>query len=136
DRLQQICATEGVAAEPEALQIVARRAAGSMRDSQSLLEQLLAFGGTTITVADVHSLLGTAHAARLGALAGCVVRHDAAAALNEVEMAVAQGVDLGALTEQLLGYFRDALAALVGCPPELMLHTSSGELAVVRTLVQ
>src|SRR5438309_777537 len=95
ERLQHICQAEGVEAEPEALQIVARRAAGSMRDSQSLLEQLLAFGGTTITVADVHSLLGTAHAARLGALAGCIVRHDAAAALNEVEMAVAQGVDLG-----------------------------------------
>src|SRR4051812_35857679 len=45
DRLHQICAAEGVQAEPEALQIVARRAAGSMRDSQSLLEQLLSFGG-------------------------------------------------------------------------------------------
>src|SRR5437660_12634249 len=44
DRLQQICASEGVEADPEALAILARRAAGSMRDSQSLLEQLLAFG--------------------------------------------------------------------------------------------
>src|SRR5438132_4555839 len=65
ERLQHICATERVEAEPEALQIVARRAAGSMRDSQSLLEQLLSFGGQRITVADVHSLLATAHSARL-----------------------------------------------------------------------
>ena len=49
ERLQQICANEGVEAEPEALQIIARRAAGSMRDSQSLLEQLLSFGGKQIT---------------------------------------------------------------------------------------
>ena len=41
ERLQQIVAAEGVEAEPEALEILARRAAGSMRDSQSLLEQLL-----------------------------------------------------------------------------------------------
>src|SRR5437879_3826677 len=52
ERLQHICQTEGVEAEPEALQIVARRASGSMRDSQSLLEQLLSFGGQKITLAD------------------------------------------------------------------------------------
>src|SRR5215813_7536087 len=61
DRLTQICAAEGVEIDTEAVQIIARRAAGSMRDSQSLLEQLLAFGGQRITVADVHALLGTAH---------------------------------------------------------------------------
>ncbi len=44
ERLAQIVEAEGVTAEPEALAILARRAGGSMRDSQSLLEQLLAFG--------------------------------------------------------------------------------------------
>jgi DNA polymerase III subunit gamma/tau len=134
ERLQHICTTEGVEAEPEALQIIARRAAGSMRDSQSLLEQLLSFGGQRITVADVHSLLGTAHAARLAALADCIARRDAAAALREVEIAVTEGVDLGALTEQLLGYFRDCLAALVGCPPELMLHLGASDFAEAQAL--
>src|SRR5687768_16609238 len=95
ERLKHICASEGVTAEPEALQIIARRAAGSMRDSQSLLEQLLSFGGQAITVADVHSMLGTAHTARLAELAQCIVRRDAAAALAEVEAAVVEGVDLG-----------------------------------------
>ena len=136
ERLQQICTSEGVTAEPEALRIIARRAAGSLRDSQSLLEQLLAFGGQQITVADVHSLLGTAHAARLAALANCIVRRDCAAALAEVESAVAEGVDLGALTEQLLSYFRDCLAALVGCPPDLMLHTAASDYPHIATLGQ
>jgi len=45
-RLAQIAAAEGVKVEPEALQILASRAAGSMRDSQSLLEQLLAMTPT------------------------------------------------------------------------------------------
>jgi len=134
ERLQHICTSEGVTAEPEALQIIARRAAGSMRDSQSLLEQLLSFGGKNITVAEIHALLGTAHSARLSAVAQCIVRRDAAAALAEVEAAVVEGVDLGALTEQLLGYFRDAMAALVGCSPDLMLHTAAGEHAQMKTL--
>jgi DNA polymerase-3 subunit gamma/tau len=134
ERLQQICANEGVEADTEALQIIARRAAGSMRDSQSLLEQLLSFGGQRITVADVHSLLGTAHASRLAALAQCIARRDAAAALQEVETSVSEGVDLGALTEQLLGYFRDCLAALVGCSADLMLHVSSSDHAEALAL--
>ena len=65
ERLGQIVEAEGVEAEPEALEILARRAAGSMRDSQSLLEQLLAFASGRITVADVHGMLGTAGDERL-----------------------------------------------------------------------
>ncbi len=68
ERLQQIVAAEGVEAEPEALEVLARRAAGSMRDSQSLLEQLLAFSPGRITVADVHGMLGTAGRRAAGGL--------------------------------------------------------------------
>ena len=134
ERLEHICAREGQEADAEALQIIARRAAGSMRDAQSLLEQLLSFSGQRITVADVHAMLGTAHSARLTALASSIVRRDAAAALAEVERATAEGVDLGQLAQQLLGYLRDAMAALVGCSPDLMLHTSSAEFAEVKKL--
>jgi DNA polymerase-3 subunit gamma/tau len=132
DRLAAICAKEGVQADAEALQIVARRAAGSMRDSQSLLEQLLSFGGKHITAADVHAMLGTAGSSRLASLADCLVRRDAAAALGEVEAAVGEGVDLGQFTEQLLGYVRDALAASVGCSGELLLHTTAGDFERVK----
>ena len=47
-------------ADDEALELVARRAGGSMRDAQSLLDQLLAFGGDRLTADQVHQLLGTA----------------------------------------------------------------------------
>ena len=62
---------KGSSADPDALALLARRAAGSMRDSQSLLEQLLAFGHERLTVADIHAMLGTASDERLAAL----VRH-------------------------------------------------------------
>jgi DNA polymerase-3 subunit gamma/tau len=136
ERLKQICTSEGVEADAEALQIIARRAAGSMRDSQSLLEQLLSFGGQRITVADVHSLLGTADASRLTEIVGCILQRDAAAALQQVEKAATEGVDLGALTEQLLGYLRDCLAALVGCSPELLLNAAESEYEQVAAVGQ
>src|SRR5215212_10865811 len=58
--LPQIVEKEGLKAEKEALELVARRAGGSMRDAQSLLDQLLAFGGERLTADQVHHLLGTA----------------------------------------------------------------------------
>ena len=131
-RLKQIAATEGVEADDEALSILARRAAGSMRDSQSLLEQLLSFGGTKITVDEVHAMLGTAKTSRLAALAQAIVRRDAAAALAELDGSIREGVDVGQLTEQLVGYFRDMLAALVGCPADLMLHVAPAEIAELK----
>lgn len=126
-QLQRIVKTEGIAAEPEALHIIARRAAGSMRDSQSLLEQLLSFGSDKITATDVHAMLGTAHGGRLKSLAERLIARDSAAALAELDQAVNEGVDVGQLAEQLLGFYRDMAAAAVGCGPDMLLHAPSAE---------
>ena len=130
DRLRQIVAAEGVEAEDEALEVLARRAAGSMRDSQSLLEQLLAFAPERITVADVHGMLGTAGDQRLAAIVKDLVDRNAAAALGELDAAAQEGVDVAQLIEQLFGYFRDCMVAAVGCKAESFLYastSSSGE---------
>jgi DNA polymerase III subunit gamma/tau len=127
ERLRQIVAAEGVEAESDALAILARRAAGSMRDSQSLLEQLLAFGSKRVTVADVHAMLGTAGGERLAGLVAHLVEHDAAGALEDLDKALAEGVDVGQLLDQLLGYFRDVMAAAIGCPPDSFLNASPSE---------
>ncbi len=121
-RLAQIAAAEGVEIEPEALQILASRAAGSMRDSQSLLEQLLAVGHQRITKEDVTNLLGIAPAERLSGLIQHLVARDAAAALAELDATIQSGVEVGLLLDQLVGYFRDVMAAVVGCPADQMLY--------------
>ena len=123
-RLSQIVDAEGFKAEPEALEILARRAAGSMRDSQSLLEQLLAFAPGRITVSDVHGMLGTAGDERLAVVVGHLVDRNAAAALADLDAASTEGVDVALLLEQLFGYFRDCMAAAVDCPAETFLYAS------------
>ena len=127
DRLRFIVDAEGIEAEDSALGLLARRAAGSMRDSQSLLEQLLSFCGEKITENDVHAMLGTAQGGRLSSIADCLVARNASAALAELDTAVHDGVDVGQLAEQLLGYFRDMMAAIVGCDADLMLHTATAD---------
>jgi DNA polymerase-3 subunit gamma/tau len=136
ERLRQIVESEGVETEPEALELLARRAAGSMRDSQSLLEQLLAFGGSRITVADVHRMLGTAAEGRLGPVVQRLVERDAAGALQQLSEALAEGVDVGQLLEQLLGYFRDLMVAAVGCPDDALLYALPAQRGEVRSAAE
>jgi DNA polymerase-3 subunit gamma/tau len=135
-RLRQIAAAEGVEADDDAIALLARRAAGSMRDSQSLLEQLLSLGGKRLTTADVHAMLGTAGGARLDRLVGHLVDHQPAAALAELDTALTEGVDVGQLLDQLLGYFRDVMAAAAGCEPESFLYTDPGGHAQVAAAAQ
>jgi DNA polymerase-3 subunit gamma/tau len=123
DRLSQIVTAEGVEADPQALVLLSRRAGGSMRDSQSLLEQLLAVGGRRITIDDVNNLLGTASDERLSRLAGHLVARDAAAAISELDAAASAGVDTGQLLDQLLVYFRDLMVAAVGGSGEILLQS-------------
>lgn len=131
-RLKFICESEGRKADEDALQLVARRAAGSMRDSQSLLEQLLSFGGEHIKVEDVHAMLGTADETRLAAFASKMIERDAASALKELDDAVNEGVDAGQITEQLLGYLRDMMVVTVGCTGDLVKTANPNSIAQLK----
>jgi DNA polymerase-3 subunit gamma/tau len=109
ERLRQVVAEEGLQAEEDALERIARRAAGSMRDAQSLLDQLLAFGDDRLTSEQVHRLLGTAHDDRVAALAASVLEHDPKRALGLLAQAADEGLQLGELLDQLLSYWRDLM---------------------------
>ena len=59
-RLEQVLAREAIEADAAAVQVLAREAAGSMRDAMSVLDQVIAFSGTKITGDDVTRVLGVA----------------------------------------------------------------------------
>ncbi len=133
ERLVQIVEAEGVEADSEALEVLARRASGSMRDSQSLLEQLLAFSPGRLTLDEVNGMLGTAGDERLTRMVGYLVARDAAAALADLDTAINEGVDVAQMIEQLFGYFRDCMAAVVDCPAESFLYVSpASQEAVIK----
>ena len=111
ERLRAIAHSEGVEAEDEALAQVARRAGGSMRDAQSLFDQLLAFGGTSLSRGQVHQLLGTAHEERVLALASAVLEHDPKRTLALFGQAMDEGLQAGELLDQLIDYWRDLMVS-------------------------
>ena len=123
-RLAQIVEAEGAVVASEALGLIARRAAGSMRDSQSLLEQLLGIAvgkDGEIGIEEVQSLIGIGSEEKIGRLLQAIVSRDAAAALTALDDALSGGADAGGVLEQLLAVLRDCLVASVGCGPEALL---------------
>jgi DNA polymerase III subunit gamma/tau len=126
--LKQIIQSEGKTADHDAISLLARRANGSMRDSQSLLEQVFSFCGDHITLEEVHRLLGTADIGRVSEMATTMLDHDATRALSLLHQSLSEGKDPGQLASQLLGYFRDLLAFKLGCNAETLLTCSPSDM--------
>ena len=126
-RLSQLALAEGFQVDPAAVELVARRAAGSMRDSQSLFDQLLAFGSERITDADVHRLLGTAPDDRLIDVVEALIARDRSTALELLDAALREGVQLEAFTDQLIGYFRDLMVTACGATEAALLSVGTDQ---------
>ena len=121
-RLAQIVEAEGASVAQDALDLIARRAAGSMRDSQSLLEQLLGSATGPIGVDEVHAVIGTGREEKVGALVAAIAARDPRGAIEALDAALAGGADPGGVLEQLIAALRDCLLASVGCGPESLLQ--------------
>jgi DNA polymerase III subunit gamma/tau len=113
EQLKGIVAREQMEADDDALRIIARRAAGSMRDGQSLLEQLLSASTGRLTAAMVHQTLGTAADDRVVAVAGAILARDSQTALSLVARSADEGLQLGELLDQLIQYWRGLM--LLNC---------------------
>jgi DNA polymerase III subunit gamma/tau len=112
-RLDDVLAQESIEADPVAVQILAREAAGSMRDAMSLLDQVIAFSGTKLSGDDVARVLGVADRRILHELATALVDGDAAASLGVVERLAQQGFDLTHVTKDVLRHLRNLVVAKV-----------------------
>ncbi|MFN8476174.1 MAG: DNA polymerase III subunit gamma/tau [Anaerolineae bacterium] len=126
EHLSHICEVEHFQVEPAALEAIARYAQGGLRDAISLLDQMVAFGGETVTLAQVQAVLGTAADAAVEVLADHIAARDSSSALRVVNQAIDGGVDPRQLTAQLLEYLRGLLliqhgsAALLNVTPEAL----------------
>jgi DNA polymerase III subunit gamma/tau len=110
-RLEQVLAQENIDAERTAIQVIAREAAGSMRDAMSLVDQVIAFSGAKLTAVDVTGVLGVADRRILHELGAALIDGDAAACLSVVDRLAQQGFDLVHVTRDVLRHLRNLLIA-------------------------
>ena len=112
-RLRQIVEADQVTVSDKALFMLAREGEGSMRDAQSLLDQVLAGAEGAIADAAVLDTLGLADHAVIGALADAVIDRDPARVLEPLDQAYQRGCDLRRFTRDLLEHFRNLAVAKV-----------------------
>ena len=135
-RLKQILEAENVAAEAGVLELLAQRAGGSMRDAQSLLEQLLAFADKEIKLQDVYDLLGMTRSDVLELLAESVAEGNVGRVLETFHQAITEGADPALLVEQFLTFLRDCLVAEVGGSPQLFLTAKAEDGPRMQTIAR
>lgn len=109
ERLRAIAEAERVDVTPEALTGVARAADGSLRDAQSILDQVIVYAGDRVTADEVAAVLGRTAPEVVQAMAEVCFAGEAGRALELVGELVAKGGDLHTFLVDLLGYLRSLL---------------------------
>jgi DNA polymerase-3 subunit gamma/tau len=107
ERVGQILEEEGLSADDEAISVVAREAAGSMRDALTLLDQLVAISDARITADTVAASLGIAARAALYEVARAVLEGDGGGVVRSVHGLADKSVDMQHFARQLLELMRD-----------------------------
>ncbi|UCG51203.1 MAG: DNA polymerase III subunit gamma/tau [Candidatus Latescibacterota bacterium] len=135
DHLERICKAEKVKCETDALRLLARKAEGSMRDGQSLLDQCITASSGEVLAKTVRDVLGLLDQEMVLGFLETVAKGDPTAVLRELDNAVREGVDLEELLNGLIEGYRDLM--LLAVPGDLseLVFRSSDELESFRQVL-
>ena len=143
DHLRHIATEEGITLEETAAWAIAKGADGGMRDAQSMLDQLVAFCGETITEANVLDVFGFTSREKVAELTTSLLSRETPTALKLIQQEAESGRELSQLLGELIGCLRGLLVAKLdpsadgeGIPAELWdkLMDAAGEYAPERIL--
>ncbi|WP_288600280.1 DNA polymerase III subunit gamma/tau [uncultured Streptococcus sp.] len=113
--LESILAKESISYEADAVQIIARRAEGGMRDALSILDQALSLtAGSELTTAIAEEITGSISLAALDQYVAAILAHDATAALDQLAIIFDNGKNMARFVTDLLQYLRDLLIVQTG----------------------
>jgi DNA polymerase-3 subunit gamma/tau len=118
--LRSIAAQEGVTLESGVAEAIARAATGSMRDALSVLDQLMAYGGGTVSLEQVRNLLGAGEMQEVTALADALIAGDLPGALQVIANVAAAGADLRQFTRDLVERLRAVMLLRAGADRSLL----------------
>lgn len=132
--LQSILAKEERSVDDGGLRLIARAAGGSVRDSLTLLDQVIAFADdpANITEEETRRVLGQADRARIADLVSAILTHDPDAVMAQFDELVTAGHDLSVLSIQLLEHMRDLALAAVCKSPSVFKGATQAEVDALR----
>ncbi len=124
-KLVRILAADDREAEPTAVRLIARLAAGGMRDAESMLDQLLSAAPERITEGDVRELLGLADADAVDSFVDALVAHDPATGIALLDALEERGRDPRTLLDQAVEVLRARLIAGLASPDQADLSATA-----------
>ena len=136
DRVAYILTQEGIRFDEDAVMLVAREAAGSLRDALTFLDQVLAGVEGELTGVAASRLLGIANRGLLDTLVRAMLTGDAGGALETVGMFAREGFDLPNAARRVLGVLRDLVVARVAKDPAALLDLVDEERAQAMALAK
>src|SRR3989441_8913316 len=131
-RLQVVAEGEGLSADEVGLALLAREADGSLRDAESLLDQVVAWSGGSVNEQAVKEALGVADRQALFRVVEAVLARDPAQALRLAGDLYRYGYDPRRLCRDLLEHFRHLVIAKISPDPALLAELPDHEVATVR----
>ncbi|MDI6744868.1 MAG: DNA polymerase III subunit gamma/tau [Thermodesulfovibrionales bacterium] len=134
ERLRHIASSEDIKISDSAIEMVARAADGSMRDSLTILDQVTAFS-SEIDADGVKDLLGIADIGILAEISAAVIAGDRGKIISVISELVDKGTDLKSFAKDLVEFFRNLLVAKAVKKPEEALDLSEEEMSVVRGML-
>ena len=115
DHIQTILSKENISSEPEAVEIIARRAEGGMRDALSILDQALSLTqGNALTTAISEEITGTISLSALDDYVAALSQQDVPKALDSLNLLFENGKSMTRFVTDLLQYLRDLLVVQTG----------------------
>ncbi|MBQ2696684.1 MAG: DNA polymerase III subunit gamma/tau [Clostridia bacterium] len=134
DRLQKIANASDRKITPEALRMVAELGDGSMRDSLSILEQVLGYTDEEIGYNELLTIMGIADHEALFSICQAIAENDSGQALSVFDTVIENGKEPEVFIDRLTHFLRDVLVTKITRQPEQIVNTSQEHLAKMKTL--
>ena len=112
-QLEKIVKEENIAIDKEVLFAIAKSSDGSLRDAESILDQLVSFAKEKVTLKDVISVLGVVEQDALFEITDKIIQKDALAALELFNKIIDEGKDTGVFLSYLIEHFRNLMVAKI-----------------------
>ncbi|MFC1855048.1 DNA polymerase III subunit gamma/tau [Thermodesulfobacteriota bacterium] len=132
--LARITKAEGMNISEASILRVARAANGSMRDSQSILDQIISYGGNEVSDSEVNDILGVIDQALIYSIVRAIIEKDEHTALNVINSVYDYGYDINQFCYNILEALRDIIALKVSKNPSELIELSDGELRELEEL--
>jgi DNA polymerase-3 subunit gamma/tau len=131
-KLREITDKEGITISDQGLSMIARAAEGSMRDSQSLLDQAVSYSGMSIKDEDLQTTLGAVAQETLRAFADGILARDAGRLLKHIDALLEQGQDMRQLLAGLVEHIRNLLIVSIAKDPDRAIELPATDVELIR----